>query len=359
MAGGKRRTRAKRSRKIGLSPGHLLFTGETFHEDVSITLMDYNAQLLKEEILPDINEVAACKTSASVSWININGLHDISTIEAIGKIFEIHPLILEDILNTDQRPKVDFFEDHVYMVFNMLTYPPEGKKIEYEQISLLFGKNYVISFQERPGDVFDAVRERIRAGKPRLRAAGPDYLAYALLDVVVDHYFLIMERFGEDIEGIEEALMIQPRKELLHEIYHLKREMLYLRKSVWPLREVITRLEKAETELIEQRTMVYLRDVYDHTIQVIENIEIYRDTISGLLDLYLSSVSNKMNEVMKTLTVIATIFIPLTFVVGVYGMNFDHMPELHWKYGYFIIWGLMLLMGIGMLIYFRSQRWLR
>jgi magnesium transporter len=359
MAKSGKRIKIKRSKKIGLSPGHLMFTGEQKHETVGIDLIDYDLERLTEMKLEDINEAAHCKDSPQVSWIDVNGLHDVSIIEQLGKIFEIHALVLEDILNADQRPKVDFFEDHVYMVFNMLTYHQEDKKIEYEQISLLFGKNYLISFQERPGDVFEAVRERIRAGKVRLRNSGPDYLAYALLDVVVDHYFLILEKFGEDIEAFEEALMENPRTDLLHSIYHLKREMLYLRKSVWPLREVITRLEKSETELIEQKTMVYLRDVYDHTIQVIENIEIYRDTISGLLDLYLSSVSYKMNEVMKTLTVIGAIFIPLTFIVGVYGMNFDHIPELHWVNGYYIIWGIMVLLAVGMLLYFRSKHWLK
>lgn len=357
---GKRRPahQVKKSRKIGLAPGHLVFLGDTKAEEISIRMMDYSEKEIVDKSIKNLHDLKVCKSSPHVSWVDIIGLHDTDVIDEIGKMFDIHSLTLEDILNTDQRPKVDFFENYIYMVTKMITYNHLENRIEYEQISLIFGRGFVISFQEREGDVFDPIRERLLTAKGKIRGMGADYLAYSLLDVIVDNYFLIMERMGEVIELYEESLVINPRSEWLNEVYGLKREILFLRRSVWPLREVITKLERDESNLIDQKTGIYIRDLYDHTIQVIESIEIYRDMISGLLDLYLSSVSNRMNEVMKVLTIIATIFIPLTFIVGVYGMNFDNMPELRWQYGYFLIWGIMIALGIGMFIAFKRQKWL-
>jgi magnesium transporter len=357
---GKRRPahRVKKSSKIGMAPGHLLFLGDNKAEEVSIRLMDYSEKEMVDKPIKNLQHLVHCKSSPNISWIDIIGLHETDIIDQIGKMFDIHSLTLEDILNTDQRPKVDFFENYVYMVTKMITYNQNDNRIEYEQISLIFGKGFVISFQEREGDLFNPIRERLQSAKGRIRGMGADYLAYSLLDVIVDNYFLIMEKMGEVIEEYEENLVLNPRAEWLNEVYSLKREILILRRSVWPLREVITKLERDESNLIDEKTGIYIRDLYDHTIQVIESIEIYRDMISGLLDLYLSSVSNRMNQVMKMLTIIATIFIPLTFVVGVYGMNFDYMPELRWKYGYFLIWGIMISLGVGMFITFKRRKWL-
>jgi magnesium transporter len=348
----------KKSSKIGLAPGHLVFLGDTKTASVDIQLMDYSAEHLTVKDVNDLKELETCLSQESVSWIDISGLHDTKIIEETGRIFNIHPLTLEDILNTDQRPKVDFYDHYIYLVVKMLSYNEKENGIEYEQVSFILGKSFVISFQENKGDVFDTVRLRITSGKGRIRSSGADYLLYSLLDVIVDNYFLIMEKFGETIELYEEKLAEKPDAKWLTEVYHLKRELLFLRRSVWPIREVVTKLERDENPLLNEKTVIYLRDVYDHSIQVIESIEIYRDMISGLLDLYLSSVSNRMNEVMKILTIIATIFIPLTFIVGIYGMNFENMPELKWKYGYYIIMAFMLILGVGMFIAFKRRKWL-
>jgi magnesium transporter len=265
---------------------------------------------------------------------------------------------LEDILNTEQRPKMEEFGDYLYFVLKML-YPGENNdEIEAEQISIILGSNFVISFQEHEGDVFNAVRERIRKNKGRVRKSGADYLAYALMDSIVDNYFLILEQIGERIEATEQQLTENPTPETLHAIRDLKREMIFLRKSVWPLREVISNLERCESPLIHESLGAYLRDVYDHTIQIIDTVESLRDMISGLLDVYLSSISNRMNEVMKVLTIFASIFIPLTFVAGVYGMNFKFMPELEWGWGYFAVLCVMALTAGTLLVYFRRKKWL-
>jgi magnesium transporter len=241
----------------------------------------------------------------------------------------------------------------------MLHYLDQSGEIEAEQVSLILGQNFLFSFQEgKKGDLFDPIRERIRNGKGRIRKMGADYLAYALIDAVVDHYFIILEKLGERIEVLEEALVAQPTTRTLHEIHNLKREMIFLRKAIWPLREVINSLARGESSLIQESTRVYLRDVYDHTIQVIDTIETFRDMVSGMLDIYLSSVSNRLNSVMKVLTIIATVFMPLTFLAGVYGMNFKHMPELEWRWGYPVIWAVMIAIGVFMLIYFRKKKWL-
>jgi magnesium transporter len=282
----------------------------------------------------------------------------VKVIEQLGKHFSLHPLLLEDILHTEQRPKMEDFGEYLFFVLKML-YLEEGRhEILAEQVSLILGSNFVISFQEREGDVFKYVRERIRNSKGRIRKVGADYLAYALIDAIVDNYFIILERLGETIEELEEELVTNPVSDTLQTIHHLKREMIFLRKSVWPLREVISALERGESPLIQESTGVYLRDLYDHTIQVIDSVETFRDMVSGILDIYLSSVSNKMNEVMKVLTIIATIFIPLTFIAGIYGMNFEYMPELSWRWGYPAVWFVICAIFITMLAYFKRRKWL-
>ena len=279
-------------------------------------------------------------------------------IEKIGNHFNIHPLILEDIVNTGQRPKMEDFIDYIFIVLKMLYYDEKENETKAEQVSLILRSNFVISFQESEGDVFDTIRERIRSDRGRIRRMGADYLAYALIDAIVDNYFIILEKLGEKIEDIEDELVINPAPATLQAIHDLKREMIFLRKSVWPLREVISRLERWESPLINKSLDIYLRDVYEHTIQVIDSIETFRDMLSGLLDIYLSSISNRMNEIMKVLTIIATIAIPLTVITGIYGMNFQSMPELQWWWSYPIVLLVMLTLGILMIIYFRRKKWM-
>jgi magnesium transporter len=349
---------SKRSKKTGLPPGSLVHVGERKVEKTRITVIDYDGDNVIEKEVETAEECFRFRETSTVTWINVDGVHDSEIIEKLGSHFGLHPLILEDIMNTSQRPKMEDLGDAVYIVLNMVECGSGDPDVVTEQMSLVFGKNFVLSFQERPGDTFDPVRERIRKGKGRIRKMGPDYLAYTLIDAVVDDYFVVLERMGEQIEEIEDELVADPKKATLNEIHAMKREMIFLRKSAWPLREVISRLERAESPLIQKTTGIFLRDVYDHMIQVIDNIETFREMLSGMLDMYLSSVSNRMNEVMKILTIIGTIFIPLTFIAGVYGMNFKFMPELEWRWGYFLLWGMMLAVGISLLVYFKRKKWL-
>jgi len=347
----------KRLKKVGLPPGTLVHIGEKKTEKVKITIIDYDEAQFQEKEIKTIEECFPFKDKTTVTWINIDGIHDIEIIKKIGKHFDLHPLILEDILNTGQRPKIEDFEDYIFIVLKMLYYNEKEDEIQAEQVSLILGSNFVISFQEREGDVFNPIRERIRRGKGRIRKMGADYLAYTLIDTIVDNYFISLEKLGEKVESIEEELVTNPTVETLQAIHHLKREMIFLRKSVWPLREVVNRLERGESTLIHESTGIYLRDVYDHTIQVIDTIETSRDMLSGMLDIYLSSVSNRMNQIMKVLTIIATIFMPLTLIAGIYGMNFEYMPELGWRWGYPVALLVMVAVGISMFIYSRRKKW--
>ncbi len=349
----------KRSKKsAGLPPGSLVHVGEKKTEKAKITLIDYDENNFFEKELETIEECFRYKDKKSVTWINIDGLHDVELVEKIGKQFNLHPLVLEDILNTGQRPKTEDLDDYFFVVLKMLTYEDTEKMIESEQVSLVFSKNFVISFQEKPGDVFESIRNRIRTGKGRIRKMNADYLSYVLIDAIVDNYFSILEKIGDRVEDLEEELLHDTSTETMQRIHSLKREMLFLRKSVWPFREAINSLVRSESRIIQKTTMVYLKDVYDHTIQVIDTAETFRDMISGMLDVYLSAVSNKMNEVMKVLTIFAAIFIPLTFIAGIYGMNFQNMPELGWNLGYPMALMIMLLVGIVMLFYFKKKKWL-
>jgi magnesium transporter len=348
----------KRSEKTGLPPGTLVHIGEKKAETPKITIMDYDETHFQEKEIKTIEECFLFKDTPTVTWINIDSLHQVEILEKLGECYGFHPLVLEDILNTDQRPKMEDYGEYLYIVLRILNYNDKSGEIESEQISLILGPNFIISFQEKEGTFFNPVRERIRNGKGRIRKMGPDYLAYALLDVIVDNYFVIMEKLGEKIEFLEEELVTQPGPETLQTIHHLKREMIFFRKAVWPLREVIGSLERGESPLIKGTSRVYLRDVYDHTIQVIDTIETFRDMVSGMLDIYLSSISNRLNAVMKVLTIIATIFMPLTFIAGIYGMNFKYMPELEWRWGYPVVWFAVVLISVSMLIYFRKKRWL-
>ena len=354
----------KRSKTIGQPPGSLIHIGEKKTGRARITIIDYDETRFEEKEVKAVKECFPFKDKSTVTWINIDGLHQVEIIEKIGKHFNLHPLVLEDILNTGQRPKIEDFGEYLYIVLKMLYYDDKKGEVKAEQVSLILGSNYVISFQEVEGDVFDPLRERIRGAKGRIRKMDTDYLAYALLDAVVDNYFIILEKLGEKIESLEEELVGNPTPETSQEIHRLKGDMIFLRKSVWPLREVINGLTRGESALIKESTGIYLRDVYDHTIQVIDTIETYRDVVSGMVDTYLSSLSNRMNEVMKVLTIIAVIFIPLTFIAGIYGMNFNpeaspwNMPELNWRYGYLSALGVMVLVALGMVIYFKRKKWL-
>ena len=348
----------KRSKKAGLPPGTLVHIGERKSETPKITIMDYDESSFQEKEIKTIEECLLFKDKPTVTWINVDGLHQVEILEKIGECYGFHPLVMEDILNTDQRPKMEDYGDYIYIVLKMLDQGNKNNEIVTEQISFILGPNFVISFQEKEGDVFDPTRERIKNGKGRIRKMGADYLAYSLLDSIVDSYFIILEKLGEKIEFLEEKLITRPTPETLQTIHHLKREMIFLRKAVWPLREVISGLERNESSLIMESTRIYLRDVYDHTIQTIDTIETFRDMVSGMLDIYLSSVSNRLNSVMKVLTIIATIFMPLTFLAGIYGMNFKYMPELEWRWGYPVIWLIMIGIGVFMLAYFKKKKWL-
>ncbi len=349
----------QRSIKSGLPPGTLVHIGKKKAGETKISILDYDELHFQEK---DTERWDACiqfKDKPATTWINVDSVHQPEILEKIGECFGLHPLVLEDILNTNQRPKIEDYNDYLYIVLKMLYYNEKISKITTEQISLVVGPNYVISFQEGiEGDVFTSLRERIRNNKNRIRKTGADYLAYSLIDAIVDNYFMILERIGDDIELLEEKLVRNPTADVMHEIHKLKREMIYLRKAVWPLREVISGMERGVHALIQDSTRIFLRDVYDHTIQVIDTVETYRDMVSGMLDLYLSSISNRLNAVMKVLTIIATIFMPLTFIAGIYGMNFKYMPELEWRFGYPLVMVLMLIIGVVMLVYFRKKKWL-
>jgi magnesium transporter len=345
-------------KKIGLPPGTLVHIGEKKEEEVKINLIDYDEKYFETREIKNVEECFPFKDTSTVTWINISGIHEIDILSNIGAHFGFHALVLEDILNTDQRPKIEDFEDHIFIILKMLSFNEETDEIVAEQISLFLGSNYVITFQEKKGDIFDSLRDRIKNGKGRVRKMGADYLAYALIDTIVDHYFIILEKLGDDIESLEGELVTNPTPSTLETLHYLRKEMIFLRKSVWPLREVINSLSRGESSLILEATIIYLRDVYDHTIQVIDTTETFRDIVSGMLDLYLSSVSNRMNEVMKVLTIIATIFIPLSFIAGTYGMNFEYMPELKWHWAYIGYWAIIAVVVSGMLFYFRRKRWL-
>jgi len=354
----------KRDKSLGLPPGSLVHVGKKRTEPVRITLFDYDKHHFEEKQIENIKDCFSYRDTDTITWINIDGVHDPSQIEQIGTHFKIHPLVLEDIMNTGQRPKMETFDDYLYLVLKMLYQDEQTKEIQAEQVSIILTKNVVISFQEKPGDIFNNIRQRIRNGKGRVRKMGSDYLSYSLIDAIIDHYFVIMESFGENIEDTEEILIEKPTPETLQHIHHLKADMIFLRKSVWPLRELVNGVLREETPLITDPSIIYYKDVYDHTIQVMDTIESYRDMISGMLDIYMSSVSNKMNEVMKVLTIFASIFIPLTFIAGIYGMNFNpnvspfNMPELNWAFGYPFVLIIMIMMASIMLFYFKRKNWL-
>jgi magnesium transporter len=348
----------KRSKKAGLPPGTLVHIGEKMSERTKITVFEFDELSFQEREPENLGECFLFKKEPTVTWVNVHGVHEVEILEKFGNCFGVHPLVMEDILNTDQRPKIENYGEDLFIVLKMLSYDEKKGEISAEQVSLVLRSNAVLSFTEKEKGAFTPIQERLRSGKGRLRKMGADYLAYTLLDIIVDHYFAILEKLSEKIEELEEKLVTNPTTPILQKIQNLKREMIFLRKWVWPLREVISSLERGESSWIQEGTRFYLRDVYDHTIQVMDTVETFREVLSGMMDIYLSSINNRMNAVMKVLTIIATIFMPLTFLAGVYGMNFKHMPELEWQWGYPLLWVFMILIAVFMLISFRKKRWL-
>src|SRR5690554_413147 len=357
----KRRSKAKTTkiepkRARNLSPGTVKYTGKKVTTITELDIIDYSKDHYHRFKTNDINEAFNYEDSTNITWINVNGLSNTDDIITLGNHFELHPLIQEDIVSTYQRPKIDEYEEYLFIVFKMLHYDDE--KLTNEHISMVVGKDYVLTFQEAEGDVFGDLRERLEHGKGRIRTVGSDYLMFAILDAVVDNYFTVVEFLSNKVELLEDKLFDKKEDpDIAEEIQGLKKDILRIRKAVVPLREVVNRLEKMESPLVEERTNKYIRDLYDHIIQVNESVEIYREMIWSLMDMYMTTISNKMNEVMKVLTVMSTIFIPLTFLAGIYGMNFEYMPELHYKYSYFILLGSMFLVVLAMILYFKKKKW--
>jgi magnesium transporter len=346
----------RRSQKAGLAAGALVHVGEEAVRQVSVRVLEYREQGVLADRRVGAEQLAPPHDGAAVTWIDVDGVHQVDIIERLGALFGIHALVLEDILNTNQRPKVEDLGTYVYVVLNMLSL--KGQTVEQEQVSIVFGDKWLITVQEgKAGDVFDTVRLWIRENRGRICRLGPDYLAYALVDAIVDQYFAVIEHLGDRMDALEARLLESADRVVLRELHGLRAELLALRRSVWPLREVVSTLRRGGVTLVEESTRLYFGDVHDHTVQVVDALDAYRDMSAGMLEIYLTNVSNRLNEVMKVLTVIATIFIPLTFVVGIYGMNFDVMPELRWRWGYpAVMLGMAIIAG-GMLWFFRRKRW--
>ncbi|HOA75330.1 MAG TPA: magnesium/cobalt transporter CorA [Phycisphaerae bacterium] len=355
-----RRKRHHRHTPPGTPPGTLI--ADPNAPRPVIRLMAYGRDEYTERTVDDLESIPQMLARWPVTWINVDGLGEVATIARLGEILNLHQLAIEDTVNTYQRTKAEQYSDHLFMVMQMVT---NGWNLETEQLSLFLGDRFVVTFQQgRPGDPFDTVRERIRKGGGHLRQAGPEYLAYALIDAVIDGYFPVLEHLGERLENLEDQILLCATPQSASHVHHLRRELMALRRAVWPLRDALNTLIRDPNPLIGDETRLYLRDCYDHTVRILDFIETYRELGSNLVDLYLSSMSQRMNEVMKVLTIIATIFIPLTFIVGIYGMNFDparspfNMPELEWYYGYPIVLGIMAVIAVGMLLFFRHKGWI-
>jgi len=359
LSSSKKSKQKKKDRfKIGMAPGALVFTGDKKIDEVYINVMSYDEEgfFQKRSSIEALPEILASKKK--VLWVDVDGLHDVELMEKIGAIFGLHRLTLEDILNVDQRPKMEVFDEYIFATLKMITCPNPESDIAEEQISFILKDEVIITFQEKKGDVFDFVRARIIEFKGNIRRRGADYLMYALLDAVIDNYFLVLENVGEKIDIIEARAMNNPDSDTLKTLYLQRKEMAELRRTVYPLREVIGGFDKYADNKISDSTKPFMRDLYENTIQVIETLEVFRDMSSGVLDLYMNSLSNKMNNIMKVLTMISTIFIPLSFVAGLYGMNFEFMPELRWRYGYFYVLAGMGALTIGMIFFFKKKNWI-
>ena len=348
----------RRSQKAGLPPGTLIYIGDKKVEKPRISLIEFDEFHVNEKELTDLTDWKPVSDGKTVTWLDIGGLHETKLIAQVGQYFNLHPLLLEDIVNTDQRPKADDYSDYLYIVLKMLYPADNADQVISEQVSIVLGRDYVLTFQENGKDVFDSLKSRLRAGKGQIRKRGTDYLCYALIDGIVDHYFIILERLGERIGALEDRCVLDPTNVSLGKILQLKKDTLYLRRAVWPLREVVNGLQRDDNALIKESTKPYLRDVYDHTVQIMETIETFHDQITGMLEIYLSSNSQRMAAVMKVLTIITTILMPLTFIAGIYGMNFEHMPELKSPWGYPAVLAAMASIVIAMVVFFRKKKWL-
>lgn len=355
----KNKTKNKSShlKKTGMAPGQFLFTGERKVDNTKIQVINYDKENIEEIQFKNIaTALKKIEKSEKTSWLNIIGLHDTQIIRSIVEHFNFHNLSGEDILSIGQRTKLDDYDHYIHIVSKM--FKEHDNDIEEEQVTIIFTQNVLITFQEKEGDVFNNVRERLKEGKGQIRSRKSDYLAYALLDSIVDHYFLAIEHFGNYIEELEEEVLINPSESLLPTLHEMRREAAYIRRSIFPMRETVNRFEKLEIDYMNIETKIFIRDLYDHTLQVIETVTVFKDAVNGLLDLYMSSVSNRMNNVMKVLTIVSTIFIPLTFIAGIYGMNFTNMHELEYKYGYLITMISMGVLTLLMIIYFKRKKWL-
>jgi len=350
------RRRKKTQRKHGLPPGTLIFTGDRQTDLPDIVLVQYNENeactLSAREAAPPVQALVG------VAWYDVRGLHHVPLIEQLGQQFGVHSLALEDVLDIQQRAKFEDYDNAVFLIAQALTFDDETQEVQHEQIAIYAGKDFVLSFQEKPDDTFAFVRERILNGGGKIRKRGSDYLVYALLDTIVDHYYLVLDKLEELIDAQERQVLSEPDEATKRNIHHLKVQVLALRKSVYPLRDAVNSFSHSDNPLVQDSTRVFIRDIYDHIIQIMDAIDTWRDVLNGLFDLYLSQLSFRMNNVMQVLTIISTIFIPLTFIVGVYGMNFHYMPELEWRYGYFAVWGAMLLIALLLLYLFRRRGWL-
>jgi magnesium transporter len=341
---------------IGAPPGTLIYNGDQQGERIKITLIEFNETEYFEDDFYDLSDCLKHVKDNMIKWINVEGVHNTALVEKIGQLYNIHPLTLEDIVHIDQRPKFEDYDHYLLAVLKMISYE---EKVHGEQLSLVLLQNTVISFQEPDGgDAFDIIRNRLRQAKGRVRKLGADYLFYALMDAVVDWYFHVIEKIGDKVEAIEEEIINQPKRESLIQLYSMKREIIYLRKQVWPLRDMISNLLRSDSELITPNTQLFFRDLQDHSTRIIDTVETYRDVLGGMMDIYLSTNSNKMNEVMKVLTIMSSVFIPVTFIAGVYGMNFDYMPELKSPYGYAAVWLVMLSVMGGLVLYFKRKKWM-
>lgn len=343
------------AKTVNTPPGSLIYVGEQKVEDVKITYTKYNNSEFERKEIPDLDEFFN-DDEDKVRWLDIIGLHDTDLVNEVGQRLKIHPLVIEDILNTSHNPKFEDYDDYIFLVTKIM-YFNDNEELETEQISFILFKDKLISFQDLESEVFNNILNRLKEGT-NIRKNGADDLLYALLDSIVDNYFLIIEDIGEKIDVLEDELLLSPNRLLLQKIYILKRDLIYIRNSLWPMRNVISSLSKNDYDLIDGKTIYYMRDVYDHIIQMIDIIETYRDICSGMLDTYLSSIGNKTNEVMKVLTIFSTIFIPLTFLAGVYGMNFKYLPELNWKYGYLSFWIISIIIIGFMIRFFKKKDWM-
>ncbi len=343
-------------RNIGAPPGTLHYNGPQSAEKVKITLIQFSETEFFEKEFYDLSECLACADDKLIKWFNVDGVHDTEIVESIGKLYKIHPLTMEDIVHIDQRPKYEDYEHYILAVMKMITYE---NRVVAEQLSIILTHKTIISFQEpQGGDAFDVIRTRLRQAKGRVRKLGADYLFYALMDSAVDYYFHVLEAIGDKVAKIEEQIIREPKRESLIQLYKLKREVIYLRKQVWPLRDMISNLLRSESEFITPNTILFFRDLQDHITRIIDTVETYRDLLSGIMDIYLSTNANKMNEVMKVLTIMSSVFIPVTFIAGVYGMNFEFMPELRSPYGYATVWVVMLSVMGGLIYYFKKKKWM-